>query len=115
MMALAATPQLDANPLLSMIRKPHQLLCPNGLVFTKGEKFMRRHMLKLVGSASQDSAEVFALLDGPPGTGKTVLQRIADPPRKYRSACGAPVTLVFTGNDFSGTSPSLFRDMRSSY
>jgi ATPase family associated with various cellular activities (AAA) len=195
MMALASTPQLEPNPLLSMIRKPDQLLCPTGLVFTKGEKFMRRHMLKLMGSASQETAEIFALLQGPPGTGKTVLatdallrggftvanipvsllagatenaatdalsdfmrkmvaysqatgarmaavfddfhqgiagnmddkigktvntglvlnelQRIADPPRKYRSACGTPITLVFTGNDFSGTSPSLFRDMRA--
>jgi hypothetical protein len=56
-----------------------------------------------------------------PKMGKTVnsgllvneLQRIADPPRKYRSACGTPITLVFTGNDFSETAPSLFRDMRA--
>jgi hypothetical protein len=195
MMSLAATPPIDPNPLVGMIRKPGQLLCPNGLVFTKGEKFMRRHMAKLVGTASQDTAEIFAVLDGPPGTGKTVLatdgllrggftvanvrvsllagatenaatdaltdlmhkmvayshatgarmaavfddfhqsivgttdpkmgktvntgllvnelQRIADPPRKYRSACGTPITLVFTGNDFSETAPSLFRDMRA--
>ncbi len=195
--ALAPTPISPALEYAHLIRKPGDLICPQGLVFPKAEQFIRRHLAKLMGSVSQEAAERFGLVDGPPGTGKTVLvsdgcsragfavanipnvllagetenaatvaltnilqglvaysqatgermaavvddfhlsiagnmskgatvgrtvnsdllvgelQRLADPPRPYRSACGTVIPIFFTGNDFSNITPSLFRNMRA--
>src|ERR1043165_1436029 len=71
--SLQATPLIPHAPMMSSVRKPGQLVCPTGLVFATGEKFMRRFLAKLISSHTRDNAERFALLEGPPGTGKTVL------------------------------------------
>ncbi|KUO58132.1 MAG: hypothetical protein APF80_11905 [Alphaproteobacteria bacterium BRH_c36] len=195
MALLAPTPLQKISPVAGMIRAPGQLICPDGLVFRKAENFIRRHVAKLLATRTRNTCELFALIDGPAGTGKSVLatdgllragfhvatisgaqlagstenaatealselldhlvayshstgarvavvlddfhqsivgttqshvgrtvnsdlltaelQRIADPPRKYRSQCGTPIPFIFTGNDFSHTAPSLFRDMRA--
>lgn len=191
---LAPTPPLVSAAAAATIRRPGQLVCPQGLVFPKLEQFVRRHIAKLLGSATSETAELFALVDGPHGGGKTVgitdgvlrtgtammaipgaelagenegsataalatymndavafsrstgdriavgiedahqaifgsqdsklgktvnsglilneLQRIADT-KPYRSACGTPIPMFFSGNDFSQTAPSLFRDRRA--
>lgn len=193
--SLSPTPMAETPTLATMIRVPGQEICPGKPAFARVETFVRLHLARLMAPKTRETAALYAVIDGPPGTGKTVavtdaclragiavcnvpasmlagatenaatealgeimrgvvaysrvtrndvalviddfhqsiagstdarigrtvnsallvgeLQRIADPPRPYRNASGKPVSILFTGNDFSQTAPSLFRDQRA--
>lgn len=192
--SLSPTPTLEGTPVAGMIRAPGQVSCPNCMMFVSVERFLKRHYARLMSTAGRETSALFAVIDGPPGTGKTMAatdataraglascnvpasmlagatenaatealtevmrgvvayskvtghdvavilddfhlsiagstdakisrtvntnllvgdcQRMVDE-RPYRCASGMPVPIVFTGNDFSQTAPSLFRDQRA--
>lgn len=60
------------NRLSGMIRKPGQYLCPDGVVFDELERAIRRHLFQHILPSTMNRAERYLVIQGDPGTGKSV-------------------------------------------
>ncbi|MBS0235546.1 MAG: AAA family ATPase [Proteobacteria bacterium] len=66
-------PQPPAPDVSSQVRRPGQLLCPDGIVFDGLERVVRRHLFQLNAAGDVHPRPPRALvITGKPGTGKTV-------------------------------------------
>jgi hypothetical protein len=65
-------PPQAPSPFADLIRLPGQLMCPDGVIFDKLERDIRRHLFQTILPSTMHEAERYLVLHGPAGVGKTV-------------------------------------------
>ena len=111
---LASVPPPRPSRFAGIMRGPDEPMCPDGLIFDALEQSIRRWLAQRLLPSRRDQASRFMVIQGEPGTGKTVAACDAALRSGFHAALVSPATLA-SANEGGATAilDELIADMEA--